>query len=452
MKLMIIFIAVLMFTENVFAQEKLSLEDCINIALKNSITLEISGNNTEMAKYDKLASYRGVLPTISASAGKGKRIEGAAEFLGAVPVGQDSLGNVIYEQRPQKQKKTERNTNSAGISLSWNLFDGGVSINQIRKSGADLESSSFGYESDRNKLILDIQDAYFNLLKQIKLYEVDKIAVERSRGQLERTQKMYDLGSKAKLDVFQAKVNLGNDKISMLNQKNVKEDARRYLNILMGRSPLYPLEVKPVDENIVQLDKIDDLIKTAEENQPLIKKNQFDLKSQKMSTLISYGVLSPTFSFYYNYNRFHDEFAKVYTDFDLNYSATYGFNLSLNLFNGFSDYVNIQKAKLGEKNAQANLINYTRNLESRIQQYYQNYQSYKEIISINEENLEAAKEELRLAEERYTVGAGTSLDVREAQVKLTRAEETLIAARYNTLITLAQLDNELGITEKKLTN
>jgi len=57
---------------------------------------------------------------------------------------------------------------------------------------------------------------------------------------------------------------------------------------------------------------------------------------------------------------------------------------------------------------------------------------------------------VRLEEERYLVGAGTSLEVREAQVNLTRAEETLIAAQFTARLILAQLDKQLGLTYKKL--
>ncbi|MBN1406783.1 MAG: TolC family protein, partial [Calditrichaceae bacterium] len=109
----------------------------------------------------------------------------------------------------------------------------------------------------------------------------------------------------------------------------------------------------------------------------------------------------------------------------------------------------VQKAKIAEKTAKENFEEYKRNLASEIEQYYANYKSYLDIIEINKQNLEAANEEVRLAEERYQIGAGTALEVREAQVNLTRAEEILIAAQFNARIVLAQLDNGLGLTYKK---
>ena len=80
---------------------------------------------------------------------------------------------------------------------------------------------------------------------------------------------------------------------------------------------------------------------------------------------------------------------------------------------------------------------------------FEDFNSYLEIIDINEENLKAAQEEYRLAEERYRIGSGTQLEVREAQVNLTQAEETLVRAKYSALVTQAQMQNALGTISGK---
>ena len=90
-----------------------------------------------------------------------------------------------------------------------------------------------------------------------------------------------------------------------------------------------------------------------------------------------------------------------------------------------------------------------RKLKSDIVNQIDSFNSYLQIIEINEANLEAAQEEFRLAEERYRIGSGTALEVREAQVNLNRAEQTLVAAKYNARMTQASLEQALGIIYKK---
>jgi outer membrane protein len=156
-------------------------------------------------------------------------------------------------------------------------------------------------------------------------------------------------------------------------------------------------------------------------------------------------VLFPNLSLFLNYQRSNEEIKRVYTGYDKNWTLNYGLSISLNLFNGFQDMVNIQKSKLSERNSKVAYEESKRELMASVLQLVDNYNAYLEIIEINEENLEAAKEEFRLAEERYRIGSGTQLEVREAQVNLTRAEQTLVAAQYNARITQAQLEQSLGI-------
>ncbi len=444
----------LTFSINLSAQDGdaafLTLEDCINIALENNPDLKNTLYSDQAAQWDVVGSLKGVLPSVSVSAGRGEVETGASEYLSNEPIGIDpETGNVIYEQRTRTIAKSIRKSTSASVDVSQTIFDGGIWWNQIRKAKIDKKASDYSLASQRDYTILQVQQAYFDLIKQIKILEVDSLAVDRSQAQLDRTQKMYELGATAKVDVFRAKVNLGNDRIQYLKQKNLVEQSRKNLNLVMGRDPFTPVNVQVEIPAIGTLPDVDALIETALKRQPLIYKNQAELKSRQLSIAMAKGINYPRISAYINYNRFHETPIKVFSDFNQNYQTQYGLRMSFNLFNGFSDYVNIQKAQISYRSTAEQYESYKRNLKSTIHQYYADYLSYLDIIDINRLNLEAAREEYRLANERYQVGAGTSLEVRESQVNLTRAEETLIVAQFNARFVLAQLDYQLGLSYAK---
>ncbi len=431
--------------------ELLRLSDCIQMALKNNCSLKTAEYSDKAAKMDVLGSYQGILPSISASASSGEMETGPSEYLSTEPVGIDAVtGNIIYEQRTRKISEASRKSSSASLTISQNIFDGGIWWNQIRKSKTDKRSSEYNLESQRNNVIFEVQNAYFDLNKQVKLLEVNKLAVQRSQAQLNRTQIMYELGATARLDVFRAKVSLGNDRIVLLRQKNIVEQSKKQLNLTMGRDPFMLLNIEHELPLTPELPQVDDMIQNAFENQPLVKKNEEDIQSRKLSVSMAEGLYYPRLSVYFNHDRRHEELNKIYSDLNQNYTTTYGVQLSFNIFSGFSDYANVQKAKINRRSAQENFEDYKRTLKSTIHQYYSDYESYLDIIEINRDNLEAAKEEFRLADERYKIGAGTSLEVRESQVNLTEAERLLIDTQYNARIVLAQLDNQLGIIYKKL--
>lgn len=431
----------------------MTLNECIEFALENNSTLKMTQFNFEVARKDELGSYQNILPTVSASTGTGRIEVGPSEYLSNEPVGIDpETGNVIYEQRTRKIQKQFRQSSNASITASQPIFDGGIWWNSIRKAKMDKQSAEFNLQGQTNNIILQVQQAYFDLNKQIKLLEVNELAVNRSMDQLDRIEKMYELGARSQLDVFQARVTLGNDRINLISQQNIVEQAKKYLNMVMGRDPFAPLNIVSEISLGSGLDDLETLINEAIENQPNLKKIESDIRSSELTVSMAKGMNFPRLSAYVNYDRFHEDIIKVFSDFGKNYQTRYGISLNFNIFNGFSDYINVQKAEINRRYLLESREEYKRSLVSEIHQHYMDYKSYQDIIQINKLNLEAAQEELRLAQERYQIGAGTFLEIREAQVNLTRAEQTLIAAQFNARIILAQLDYALGLTYKNYLN
>jgi outer membrane protein len=444
--MMLILLLSLSIGPSVLAAE-LSLKECIQIALKGNSTIIINKNMNESYDEDVTGSYSGILPTINLNANSGKVEAGEREIEQDVPIGintQDST--YIYDRRVIVQPGYTADFNSFGISVNQTVFDGGEWWNAISYANSQKVVSDKTLESTINNTILQVQQRFFDLLKAEKLLEVNNLAVERSQDQLNKTQKMFELGAVAKVDVFRSRVNLGNDKINMLLQKNAVSLAKHNLNLAMGRQPETDIAISV--EGLDLFPKYSDTegyIAEGLEKNPEIRKSEAEVNSQSIQTSRTYSVLWPAIGLFFNYNRSNEGFQRVYSGWDKNWNISYGIGLRLNIFNGLRDKVQIQKAKLAERNVMETYEESKRNLKATIRQQINDFNSYLEIIDINEDNLEAAKEEYRLAEERYRIGSGTQLEVREAQVNLTRAEETLVRAKYSALVTQAQLANSLGM-------
>ncbi len=441
-------ILILLFIVSTHGQTaELTLDDCIQIALKGNSNVRINKNLNESADEDVTGSYSGILPTINLRATSGRVEAGDREIEQDVPVAVDPSDStrVVYDRRLVLQPGYEALFNDFGVSVSQNLFDGGEWWNAISYAKSQKEVSDRTLESAVNNTVLDVQEKFYDLLKAEKLLEVNELAVQRSQDQLNKTQKMFELGAVAKVDVFRSRVNLGNDKINMLLQKNAVSLARNNLNLSMGREPDTEVKISVSGLEIMpEFSDSDTYIARGLEKNPEIKRSEAEVQSQSLQTSRSYGVLWPSLGLFFNYNRSNEGFERVYSGWDRNWNISYGVQLNLNIFNGMSDKVRIQKAKLSERNAMETYEENRRNLKATIAQYINDFNSYIEIIDINEDNLEAAKEEYRLAEERYRIGSGTQLEVREAQVNLTGAEETLVRAKYSALVTQALIDNALG--------
>jgi outer membrane protein TolC len=441
---------IILFVSGAFAQgDSLSLQNCIEIALTKNPNLIKTLNLDESAGEDVLGSYSGILPTINLSASTGRTEAGQREVQGDVPVGVDADSNVIYERRTILQSGYITNSNGFGLSLNQTLIDGGEWWQAIGYAKSQKRASEYNVESVINNTVLSVQDAFFNLLKQQNLLEVNQIAVTRSQDNLNKTEKMFELGAVAKVDVYRSRVNLGNDKIQLLLQKNAVLTGKQQLNLVMGRDPQTPLEILPEFELISAFPNVDELFSQAEEANPDLKRSEESVYSSDLTVSRSWAVVWPAIGAFFNYNRNNEFFDRVYGSWDKNWRISWGISLRWNIFNGFTDKVRIQKSKLAYRNALETYEETKRNLKSTVNRLVDNFNSYLEIIEINKDNLEAAQEEHRLAEERYRIGSGTSLEVREAQVNLTRAEQTLVAAKYNARMSQAQLEQALGVIYHK---
>ena len=413
----------------------LTLDECIQIALKNNVQIRISKYQYLNAQYDRRNAYRNILPTFSISMGVFRYERGPTSYLGNEYVGPGF---------PQLDRVVQSTDYSMGLTLNQNIYDGGMWWNTIRKGKVDERSQAYNYEAQRQQVIVTVMQNYFTLLKEIKLLEVNRQAVERSREQLERAESMYELGSVAKVDVFKARVNLGNDRIQYINQENRVRKARQDLNIAMGRNPDEPLEIATDIEFTRHIVTLDSLYQVAMHHNPTLRKYQLDRRSADLQIKIAGSRYFPEISGFFSLNRRVPQFDGVFKEFDREYNYTVGIQLRWTLFNGFADYIQKQKAKVNAMILQEQQTDYQRNLMSTIKSLYDNLKAYDEIIRINRENLEAAREEYRLALERYRIGNGTAIELREAQVNLTRAEQVLVSTEYDAIITYAQLQEAVG--------
>lgn len=442
----ILFILLFLFNSNSmsFSQEtkKLSLQDCIDLALENNSQLKNAERDIKLANTDITTTVSALLPSIDADFASGRYIQGPRTRKADVPVGIDSLtGNILYEQKDIVQEKIERNSHRASIQLSQNIWDWGKSWYRLSQTKLLKKNAEYNLILRRNTVIYDVQEKYFELLKAIKLEGVYEEAVKRSEEQLNRIQSMYEIGSVALADVYKAKVALGNDQINLINQKNTVIIARANLNQAMGIDPNASTEIKEIEIASLTIPyTFDTALEMSVEKNLELKSYELNVKNYNYAKRIAKMVYLPTISGYLSYSRDNEYFNRVYNKkLEENYAASIGLQMNLNIFKGFADKAEVSRQSINYAKAQENLVEKKRLLKGEVTQAFNFLKVNKEIAEINKTNLESANEDLRLAQERYKIGAGTLLEAIDAQLAVTQAQSTLVSAEYNYQIALAYL-------------
>ncbi len=435
------------------AQESgpLSLQDCIQIALENNSTLRNAERRVALSKADVTTAWSSMLPHINTSFSSGKYIQGARKMKTDVPRGIDpETGTVIYEQQVITQDRTERNSYGARVTLSQNIWDFGRSSNAIKSANAVKASSKYSLRNTRMAVILNVKKAYYQLLKAVKLVRVYEQAVDYAEEQVEEAKTRLDIGLASRAEVYQARVNLGNNKRDYITQKNLVEVARANLNSALGIDPSTPIEVvEDETEPIFPQYTFDKALEIAMESNQNIKSLELEAKSYYYNLGAAKARYMPSIGAGITYARNNDQADRVFTtNLDEDFTAQLGIELDLNVFNGFADKAAIQKARLNYETALENLKEARRLLTVDVKQFFLDLEAYGDFLEINQENIKAARENLRLQQERRRVGSGTELEVTQAQVELVSAQSAYVRAEYEAKIARAELETAMGIEEE----
>ncbi|MCK4967277.1 TolC family protein [bacterium] len=442
-----------------WAQQILTLDECINLALKNNSQYLNAQSRQEAAEAQVLSAYSQILPKLSLGFGGNQQHLGSLTRYYNTAVYKygddgkqlfDEANKPIVERYVRTLNETEpqiRNNFSGNVSFSQLVYDGGKWWNQIRTQNSYKNARDYDTETARLNTITNVKRYYYELLKAQNQLVVLEESVKLSLEQLNNSKVRFDIGSAARIDVLRSQVNYNQQNIQFITQLNEVDIARANLTTIMGRdisSHLIITEDSTISSLPISLQKA---FKYAERNNPNIKMFHEEINRAYYSYKSAKAGRLPTISASFNYARFNPDLQLVYRDFDRNYSWTYGLNFSLPIFDGLKTRSDIRNERSNLKIAEENLTDTKRTLIKSIEQYYKYIENNLKKIVMLKENLSVAKENVRLATELYNVGSGTILETIDAQVNFTRSRIELVRAIYDAKIAQAQLEGLLGIDQ-----
>ncbi len=414
---------VLIFSGFLFGQSY-SLEKCVQTALENKVTMESARLEVTSAEATKRAALSGVLPSLT--------------FSGSTSDATSVISGV----------SSHSGSWDSGFSLSQTLYDGG---NSWRTLTLGKNTIFIARESERqamNTVILAVHRAYFQLLKDQHLLESRQEDLDLAGQQMELVQHQFELGAVKKTDVLKAQVRLGQAQTSVITQKSAVDNSTRELANAMGiLSAGTPFVINDVDPSLPETPDLDSSLKLMDENNPSLLIQNFTVKNQELSYKNSKGSRLPALTLSGSYGTIADKASDLIGNYSDTYTMSGQLSLSYPLFTGFQSSVRTQQAKINWQTAKNTRTNVRDDLVVQCRYLLDGLRNYKEIIPVLEEVLLAAEEDLKLAQERYALGANTILEVLDAQLSVTQARTDLINTTYDALTQDATLKATLGILD-----
>ena len=422
---------ILLLSASAYSQqgaETYTLDQCIDIALKNNFGVIAAGNNYSSAKGYVYSAWGELLPSISISAGARRSWPIYTAF-------DPNSGQVI----------TVRDRYIGSLNFS-NTFPGLGLYNYalIQKSRSDKASSLYNFVGSQNDLVLSVKSAYYDLIKAKMLLDVSNDAVKRGEERLRVVQSRYDLGSASMSDVLKAKVQYGNDKLDQVSKANAHKLALANLAFTMGIDVNQEFKV---DENLQERDidvNFDNALSEALSNNPGYRKAFFDLSSARYQKTLAWSSFLPSLTLGLSHSTDVYEFSKLTGFKEENASYSMFATLSFNIFNQGSDYANLRSARNSQKTAEENLKNTENSVALEIKQSFLELERTREAKKLAEESVAAAQEDLNLVKEKYNLGAATILEVLDAEVSFKEAQTNHVQALFDYNLAVSQLEKALG--------
>ena len=411
------------------AQEVLTAQEAIAIALENNYDIKIAKNDLKIDEHNVSLANAGILPSLEGTFNQNNNLQ----YLK-----QERTDGTI-----QEQDNAKNNSMNYGVNLGWTIFDGFRmfarydQLKELEKLG-ETELKLMVYTR-----VSDVLTTYYDLVQQQQMLQSLDTAIVISKQRVAFSENRFSIGKAAKLEVLNAQVDLNTDQTNYLRQKELYENTKTYLNELLARE--LTTQFKVVEEAIID-DKLTlaDLMSTASAQNPqiqiaLLNKRVAELNLKQVRSQ-RYPQVDVTTGYVFTHSESSLGFARESDGRGLNY----GISARINIFNGFLQNRNEKIAKVQIDNSQLLIDQQTQSINSQLTTAFQTYLTNLELVKLEATNEDIAKQNLDITLEKFRIGTITTVEVRAAQLNYVNAMARNSTAQYNAKISEITLKELAG--------
>ena len=454
--------------------KKWTLQECVDYALKNNISIQQTGLETETAAVNKTAAFGSFLPTINASTSHSWNIG----------LNQNITTGLLENQTSQ--------FTAAGVNVNVTLYNGLQNLNRMRKANLSILAAQYRLSKIQNDISLNVANAYLQILFSKENLKVQQNQLLSDEKQFNRTTELVDAGVIPKGDLLDSKATISGDKQKIIIAEN---------SLFLGKLSLAQLLQLPDFENFdvsdnntvlekstVLNEKPETIIEKAKAERMEIKIAKNNLAIAEKDIQIAKGAYQPNLSAFYGFNtrisdnprvtgavldaqnptrvigvdsvtganvivpNFNPTFGgpvSFFSQFNTNKGNNFGLQLSIPILNGFSSKTSVQRAKIALKQSKIASKQAELDIERNV---YTAMSDAKGALNAYESSIvafEARKEALNYAKEKFAVGLMNSFNLNQAQTIYSAAESEVLRTKFDYIFKVKVVEFYFGIPISK---
>jgi len=428
--------------------KKWTLKECVNYAIQNNISIKQTALDTETATIDRKGAIGNFLPSLNANASHSWNIG----------LNQDITTGLL-------QNKTTQFT-SAGASVGVDIYRGLQNQNTLRKANLAIVASKYQLLKMQEDIALNVANAFLQVLFSKENLKVQKDQLAINEKQLLRSQELVQAGSIPRGDLLDAKATVAADNQKLIAADNALLISKLSLSQLLQLKDFENFDIEDgtevKDENNILAQTPSSIYDKAKESRTELKIAQTNLEIAAKNVAIAKGGFQPTLQGFYNFNTrisyadiaLRDSNGAVigvqsappfWDQFSDNKGQSFGAQLSIPIFNGFSARNNVERSKVNLEKSKIALEQQDLDLERNV---YTAFTDAKGALNAHESSLialESRQAAYDYAKEKYDVGLMNSFDLNQSQTLLSNAQSEVLRSKYDYIFKIKILEFYFGI-------
>ena len=411
------------------AQKKWTLQDCIDYAMENNITLKKSQLQKQSATEDLKGAKAALLPTVSASTN---------QSLGYQPWKDTGMAYVTNGTVNTKVDKTSYN-GSYSLSGQWTVWNGGRNTNTIKLDRLAEQEAELSSRETANSIQERIAQIFSQILYLDESVKVNEQMLETSKKNEERGQEMLNVGKMSKADLAQLSAQRANDEYSIVEAKtqlmNYKLQMKQLLEITDETE--FEVAVPEIGDEMIlaAIPALQTVYEEALLSRPEIERSQLAVKGSEVSVSIAKAGWMPNVSVTGGVTTSTNSLSGTGwgSQFKSNVNTQLGLGVSMPIYDGRSTKTAVNKAKIQQLQARLDLQDLQKTLYSDIQGYWINAVNNQEKYKAAKSSVESAQQSYDLLSEQFRLGLKNIVELLAGKDNLLNAQQNQLQSKYLTL-------------------
>ena len=416
-------------TVQMSAQKQWTLQDCIDYAMENNITLKKSQLQKQSATEDLKGAKGALLPTFSASTN---------QSLGYQPWKDTGMAYVTNGTVNTKVDKTSYN-GSYSVSGQWTVWNGGRNTNTVKLDRLAEQEAELSSRETANSIQERIAQIFAQILYLDESVKVNEQMLETSKKNEERGQEMLNVGKMSKADLAQLSAQRANDEYSIVEAKtqlmNYKLQMKQLLEITDETA--FDVAVPEIGDEMIlaAIPALQTVYEEALLSRPEIERSQLAVKGSEVSVSIAKAGWMPNVSVTGGVTTSTNSLSGTGwgSQFKSNVNTQLGLGVSMPIYDGRSTKTAVNKAKIQQLQARLDLQDLQKTLYSDIQGYWINAVNNQEKYKAAKSSVESAQQSYDLLSEQFRLGLKNIVELLAGKDNLLNAQQNQLQSKYLTL-------------------